>query len=85
MLDVKVAIPHSGLRTNKTLRRCSCEEGKPPSHAVGLEPLPYTVEIRLGCSKQSPSHTVGLKHPPKNLKIKALTLSKLKQPTERTH
>jgi len=30
-----------------------------PSHTVGLEPLPYTVEIRLGCSKQSPSHTVG--------------------------
>ena len=31
----------------------------------------------------SPSHTVGLEHLLKNLKIQALTLSKLKQPTER--
>jgi len=28
---------------------------------------------------------VGLKHLPKSLKIKTLTLSKLKQPTERAH
>jgi len=28
---------------------------------------------------------VGLKHLPKSLKIQALTLSKLKQPTERAH
>jgi len=28
---------------------------------------------------------VGLKHLPKSLKIKVLTLSKLRQPTERAH
>jgi len=54
-----------------------------PSHTVGLE-HPEMVRITYKLVK-SPSHIVGLKHLPKSLKIKTSTLSKLKQPTERTH
>jgi hypothetical protein len=49
-----------------------------------------TTLLRVGDAvqsiRESPSHTVGLEHClPKSLKIKVLTLSKLKQPTERAH
>ena len=40
----------------------------------------YFLDFRM-----SPSHPMGLKPLPKSLKIQALTLSKFKQPTERTH
>jgi hypothetical protein len=50
---------------------------------VGLELFQNgTLDIKI---TQSPSHIVGSKHLPKSLKIKALILSKLKQPTERAH
>jgi hypothetical protein len=58
---------------------------KSPSHTVGLK-LIYGVPGSGKTYYASPSHTVGLEHYlPKSLKIKALTLSKLKQPTERAH
>ncbi len=79
----RVSIPRGGLRT-EIVAFAWRKYLKLPSHTVGLEGgEPSAVKSRpLG---SSPSHPVGLKHLPKILKIQALTLSKFKQPTERTH
>ena len=58
LLDHKVSIPHSGLRTVINFEKLKTEDLESPSHTVGLElqfPMLFGVEYR-----KSPSHTVGL-------------------------
>ena len=83
-LALAVTIPHGGLGTD-SIGVVFAKAHESPSHAVGLEHRDIENATYLKVW-ESPSHPVGLEHClPKTLKTKALTLSKLKQPTERAH
>jgi hypothetical protein len=81
-LGSKVSIPRGGLGTN------GCKSAILQELAVAIPHGGLGTWERISFKDwvmRSPSHPMGLKHLPKSLKIQALTLSKLKQPTGKAH